>query len=256
LKVTNAPRSWFHVKQAFNDSIVAPLCRNQKWICPACKKASDNTFTCSNDSCKWLFAPPATMPNYFYTFDILDQISSILATTDDLILPMCTKRTRHSMLPMKDIVHGNLYYKLLNEETGPFLTLTMSTDGVQPFNGTEKSIWPVTFVINEIDRRKRFCFQNLILGGIWPGPNKPKRSEMSALLQTIVDQLKQLEKGVAFECRSNHTYITQTLKIFLICACMDKPAQSLTQNLPEPIALYGCGRCEIRGKYFFSLKLF
>jgi hypothetical protein len=213
-------------------------------------------FTCSNDSCKWLFAPPATIPNSFYTFDILDQLSLILATTDDLVLPMCTKSTRRSMLPMKDVIHGNSYHKILREEPEPFLTLTMSTDGIQTFNSTEKSIWPVTLVINEIDRRKRFCFQNIILGGIWPGPSKPKRSEMSALLQSIVDQLKQLEKGVAFRRRSNHTYVTQTLKVFLICACMDKPAQSLTQNLPEPTALYGCGRCEIRGKYFFVLKLF
>jgi hypothetical protein len=47
---------------------------------------------------------------------------------------------------------------------------------------------------------------------------------MSALLQSIVDQLKQLEKGVSFERRSNHTYVTPTLKVFLICAYMDKPA--------------------------------
>ncbi|CAF1478379.1 unnamed protein product [Adineta steineri] len=248
LNVPNAPHSWFHVKQAFNNSSIVLLSRNQKWICSACKNASNDMFTCSNDSCKWLFAPPAPIPNYFYTFDILEQISLILATTDDLILPICTKRTHNSMLSMKDIVDGKSYRKILREETEPFLSLTISTDGVQPFNSAEKSIWPVTLVINEINRKKRFCFQNIILGGIWPGPSKPKRSDMSALLQSIVDQLKELEEGVTFECRINQTYTTQILKIFLICACMDEPAQSITQNLPEPIALYGCGRCEIRGQ--------
>jgi len=44
------------------------------------------------------------------------------------------------MLSMKDITNGDYYKKILNEESSNFLTLTMSTDGIQPFNCTEKSI--------------------------------------------------------------------------------------------------------------------
>ncbi|CAF3865116.1 unnamed protein product [Rotaria sp. Silwood1] len=162
-------------------------------------------------------------------------------------LPKRTNATPHAILSMKDIIDGNYYRKLLNEESDDFLTLTMSTDGIQPFKSTEKSIWPVTFIINEIKRKKRFSFQNLILGGVWPGPTKPKRFEMSAVLETIILQLKRLEKGSYFECCSDAGYISRFLKVFLICACMDKPAQALVQNLPEPTAKFGCGRCEIRG---------
>jgi len=75
---------------------------------------------------------------------------------------------------------------------------------------------------------------------------------MAALLQTIVEQLKELEKGRQFECRSSSGYVTRFFKVFLICACMDKPAQALTQNLSEPTAKFGCGRCEIRGKSSFQ----
>ncbi|CAF1571370.1 unnamed protein product, partial [Rotaria sordida] len=90
------------------------------------------------------------MPNYFYTFNIRDQLSSILATTADMYLQKRTNVTPHSILTMKDIVDGNYYRKLLDEESDDILTLTMSTDGIQPFKSTEKSIWPVTFIINEI----------------------------------------------------------------------------------------------------------
>ncbi|CAF1090882.1 unnamed protein product [Rotaria sordida] len=246
LNVPGAPRSWFQIKKALDKSCASTLDRTVWWICPSCKKVSDNKFTCSNANCSWRFVPPASMPNYFYTFNIRDQLSSILATTADMYLQKRTNVTPHSVLSMKDIVDGNYYRKLLDEESDDILTLTMSTDGIQPFKSTEKSIWPVTFIINEIKRKKRFSFQNLILGGVWPGPAKPKRFEMSAVLETIIVQLKELEKGSYFECCSDAGYVSRFLKVFLICACMDKPAQALVQNLPEPTAKFGCGRCEIR----------
>lgn len=255
LNVPNAPRSWFRVKQALNQSIAMPLSRTIMWICPVCKKASDNQFICSNRQCKWRLTPPSPVPNHFYIFNIIEQISAILSTTTDLQFPKPRIHSPRSKAFMSDIVDGSHYCKLLNEEDEPFLTLTLSTDGIQPHKSADKSIWPVTLIINEIKRKKRFCYQNLILAGVWPGPTKPKRFEMFAFLETIVLQLKELEKGFLFECRSDSNSITRILKVFLICATMDKPAQALVQNLPEPTAQFGCNRCEIRGKYFYPFTI-
>ncbi|CAF4188742.1 unnamed protein product [Rotaria magnacalcarata] len=246
LNVPGAHRSWYQVKKALNKSHSSSLDRTMWWTCSSCKKVSNNEFTCSNSDCSWHFAPPAPIPTSFYTFNIRGQLSSILSTTADMHFPKRTHITPRATLSMKDIVNGNYYQKILNEESDDILTLTMSTDGIQPFQSTEKSLWPVTFIINEIKRKKRFSYQNLILGAVWPGPTKPKRFEMSAVLETIIVQLKELEKGSYFECRSDVGYVSRFLKVFLICACMDKPAQALVQNLPEPTAKFGCGRCEIR----------
>ena len=153
-----------------------------------------------------------------------------------------------STLPMRDIVDGLHYGHVLDNEASECLTLTMSTDGVQPYDNSDKGIWPVTFVINEIERQQRFCFENLIIGGVWPGPKKPKREEMFAFLNIIIQQLVDLEHGCEFDCRSSSGYARRFLKVFLICTCMDKPAQALVHNLAEPTAKYGCGRCEIRGE--------
>ena len=71
---------------------------------------------------------------------------------------------------------------------------------------------------------------------------------MFAFLEATVVQLKDMGKGCRFKCRLGDTYVTRFLKVFLICACMDKPVQALVQNLPEPTAKFGCGKCEIRGK--------
>ena len=184
----------------------------------------------------------------FYTFDVIQQLSSILRNTNYLHLSSCSNAMPNSNLPMRDIVDGAFYRHVLDRETGQCLTLTMSTDGVQPYNNSDKGIWPVTFVVNEIERKRRFFFENLIIGGVWPGPKKPKREEMFAFLDIIVQQLKELETGRFFECRSNSGPIRQFLNVFLICCCMDKPAQALVQNLAEPTAKYGCGRCELRGE--------
>ncbi|CAF2146016.1 unnamed protein product [Rotaria magnacalcarata] len=247
LNVHDAPRSWFHVKKALNKSFGSTLDRTIWFICPSCKKASDNAFSCSSVRCDWCFAPPASLPTYFYTFNIHEQLNSILAITTDVHLSQCSNGTSPLNFQMRDIIDGDQYQKLLHEQSDDILTLTMSTDGIQPFNCSEKSIWPVTFVTNEVKRKKRFCFQNLILGGVWPGPVKPKRFDMSAFLETIIVQLKELEKGYHFKCRLSAEYVTRFFEVFLICACMDKPAQALVQNLPEPTAKFGCGRCEIRG---------
>lgn len=248
LKVPNAPRSWFRIKQPFDDALSSASDRRLWWVCPACKKPSENQFTCSGETCDWSFNPPAAMPNHFYTFDIIHQLSATLSTTRDIHFPKKKRNSLSAMTPMRDVVDGNRYSELVDQESCDILTLTMSTDGIQPFNSSDKSIWPVSFVVNEIDRRKRFSFECILVGGIWPGPAKPKRFEMAALLETIVKQLKHLEKGYHFEYPTASGYVTRLLKVFLICACMDKPAQAIVQNLPEPTAKFGCGRCEIRGE--------
>lgn len=248
LKVNDAPTSWFSVKNAFNRSYVAPLSRNCWSICPKCFRPSKTPLACDDSSCQWSFTPPQNVPKTFYTFNILDQLSSILATTNSLNIPARDRHGNRSISIVQDLVDGEYYQHIRNNEDGEYITLTISIDGVQPYDRSEKSIWPLTLVINEIKRKERFRFENLILGGVWPGPKKPKREEMFAFLDTIVQQLKPLEEGQYFECRSDSDIERRRLEVFLICACMDKPAQSLVQNIAEPIAKYGCGRCEIRGE--------
>jgi hypothetical protein len=92
--------------------------------------------------------------------------------------------------------------------------------------------------------------ENLILAGIWPGPSKPNRADMCVFFKNIVQELEELEKGVEFQLFSpNDGFKYARVKVFLIAACCDKPAQALLQNIPEPIAAFGCGRCEIGGDH-------
>ena len=48
--------------------------------------ASDDKFTCTNNNCNWFFSSLSPMPNHFYSFNLIEQLTSILATRDDLVL--------------------------------------------------------------------------------------------------------------------------------------------------------------------------
>ena len=56
----------------------------------------------------------------------------------------------------------------------------------------------------------------------------------------IVDELKQLESGRIFQLRSSNDGDAKEafVKVFLVSACCDKPAQCLVQCLPEPTAKF------------------
>lgn len=219
-----------------------------KTICPHCDRVSSKLHACT--ACKVTYSPiPTSTIPLFFTYDITQQISSIVSSSPDLLLP---NRSTNSTF-MKDIIHGNVYRKLVSSESETFLTMVMNVDGIQPNKGSDQSLWPVLFVINEIERKKRFSLENLIIGGMWPGPSKPTRSQMSIFLQHIVSQLQALEQGRMCQIYSPDENIRMKfIKVFLIASCCDKPAQSLIQCLPEPTAFFGCGNCELEGMISFT----
>ena len=67
------------------------------------------------------------------------------------------------------------------------------------------------------------------------------------MLKSMTDELQILENGHYFIIKAFQNQMIK-LKVFLIGASCDKPAQSIVQNTAEPIRKYGCGRCKIPGK--------
>jgi hypothetical protein len=211
-------------------------------ICPHCEKLSGQLNRCT--SCSAMYSPiPLSAIPLFYTYDIGSQIEAILATSSHLLFNDSDSHGTH----MSGITHGNMYKSLVARESERLLTLSMNVDGIQPNKGSDQSLWPILMVINEIERKKRFSLENLIIAGMWPGPSKPSRSQMFLFFENIMKDLKVLEQGSSTDEQEKE----QFFKIFLLASCCDKPAQCLIQCLPEPIAFFGCGFCEIQGQLFF-----
>ena len=244
LKVPNVPNSWYQLKQKFQVQSASSVSPKASAVCPFCNGASSDDRTCSN--CHTSFVSiNGISPSIFYNFSVTEQVARILLTCPDLRFPNRNRRNS-----MKDIVDGDVYQMLLDNEPNHFITLTLNVDGIQPNKGSDKSIWPVLLVCNEINRKKRFFSENLIVAGIWPAPSKPSRNDMSIFFENIVQEMEVLENGVKFQLFSVDNEPTYAhVKVFLIASCCDKPAQALIQNIPEPNAAFGCGRCEIEGSF-------
>ena len=179
-----------------------------RYVCPSCSSSSTLLSVCSACSSP---LPSTAAPCLFFNFDLVSQIELILRTSPHLRLDDSDANVSNDL---RDMVDGDVYQRLLTTEKGKrFLSLTMNIDGVQPNRGSDLSVWPIFLVINEMDRAKRFALENIILGGVWPGPAKPTREPMFLLFEGIVGQLKALEKGRIFELYSANRMVPRFLKV-------------------------------------------
>ena len=163
-------------------------------------------------------------------------------------MDMGKKSTGQIIASVRD---GHLHRRIEESCPDPFVTVSLNIDGIQPNCGSNKWIWPILLVVNELPKRRQFSPENLILSGVWPGPTKPSRAHMSLFLEPVVTELMRLERGEDFCLLSHSTSssnVMTRIRVFLIGACCDQPAQALIQNVSEPIAAFGCGRYEIEGE--------
>jgi hypothetical protein len=237
LEVENVPRSWHQLKQQI--SAIKPK-RSYFTPCENCCLPSTNASKCTN--CGQLIRR-ALYEKTFINFSIKDQLEIILYNNDISLL-----FSSYTSNVMTDIKDGHVYQQLKTLCHDKFLTLTLNIDGVEVKKKSNKSIWPALLVINEIPLDQRYNLENVIIAGVWIAPNKPSRKEMKCFLSPVVEELSEMENGYIFnDCRKSPNH-QNMIKLFLIGSCCDKPAQALVQNLPEPIARFGCGRCEVPGK--------
>ena len=104
----------------------------------------------------------------------------------------------------------NTLYKMLN------------IDWFNPYDETPYSAGVMYFVVQNLTSSERFKFENIILAGVIPGPNEP-RKHINTFLSPIVDDLKQLYTGI--EVLNPHSFCGTTLfRAVLSCVSCDLPA--------------------------------
>ena len=136
----HAPSSYKALCTLLKKRSTTHLSPSRQTICPHCQKVSAEMRKCT--ACAASYSPivPSNIP-VFYTYNISCQLEAVLATTKDLSL----RTTGHTRNEMRDITDGELYSNLLANESGPFITLTMNVDGIQPNKGSDQTL--VSFLI-------------------------------------------------------------------------------------------------------------
>ncbi len=155
--------------------------------------------------------------------------------------------TRTSSGFIEDIQDGSVIQNLM--KPGEFLSvpehlgLILNTDGVQTFNASKHSIWPVYFMISNLPPKVRILEKHLVLAGAWFGPKKP--SSMSIILKPIFDKVTKLLSGPGLE--ANTPAGLKQMKCVLLAGVFDLPAKAAVMNTVQFNGYYGCCYCKDKG---------
>ncbi|CAF4026360.1 unnamed protein product, partial [Rotaria sordida] len=259
LKVKNVPSSIYHICKLINTTNKSTTTTTSSTrvtssmiICQKCERVSLSKEYCSHVDCDNRIKYEINPYNYI-CLDIHHQLQQIFYHEEHI--KYFTFNNEPCVNSMRDVYDGEVYRSLLGKvetnEINFITTLIMNIDGIAIGNSTQESLWIITCAINEIKRRERFKIHNAIIAGICSCFKKPTRTIMGLLLKPIVDQLIQLEKHHLFQMKAYHNEY-RLIRTYLIGVCNDKPANSLVQNAPEPIAKFGCTTCEIPGEVVLS----
>lgn len=110
----------------------------------------------------------------------------------------------------RDFFDGDLYHGFHRNELGLFqdrrdIALQMTLDGVQVTNQRNHEVTPVVLINLNLPPEERVKIENIMASMVIPGPQKPK--EIDTFLQPLVEELKQLDRGVqAYDANTGCTF--------------------------------------------------
>ena len=183
---------------------------------------------------------------YFVEIPIVQQLKTFFSRPtfhDDLQYRF--KRKKKCRDNIEDVYDGKLYKELSANgllSCKDNISFLMNTDGVPVFKSSKVSIWPLYFIINELDYNKRIARENMLFAGLWFGEKKPA---MWTFLRPYMSALKELECGVEFESPTRGRFVCKS--VLLACTC-DLPARCLVCNSMQYNGEYGCWKCLQSGK--------
>lgn len=195
--------------------------------CPSCHEAVD----------------PATLNqgHYFIGLSVIDQIREKLeGPNGESMINYVERRTSNEEI-ISDVFDGYLF-KQLNQKvsaSGPFITLTVNTDGAKVFNNSSRSLWPIQFFINEISPKERFAPYNILLAGLWFGQSG--LSIITYFSYLIDEAQKMAREGIRwFRAALNKEEVT---KVYFLNCVVDTVAKAKVLNMKQFNGHCACGLC-------------
>lgn len=157
--------------------------------------------------------------DYFITIPIEKHLQDILARNcDNLNLNIESSNTG-----IYD-VHDAVYFQQLKMKMRniPYITLIFSTDGAAKFKSCkEKSVWPLSFGINEISLEHRYKRENTFCAAISYG----RTPKMQTFFRTFIQDINRINESGGLEIKLKNGEI-QKIKIFPMIFTADTPARA------------------------------
>ena len=140
-----------------------------------------------------------------------------------------------------DVHDGSVVKNLM--KPGNFLSfpehaaLMMNTDGVQTFNSSKSSMWPVYFSLCNLSSEIRFNEKFQLIAGAWYGSKKP---DMSLFLKPTIEKLNHImQNGI----EANTPVGKKQVKAVVLTGIFDLPAKATIVNMKQFNGEYGCLYC-------------
>jgi hypothetical protein len=187
-------------------------------------------FTCSR--CKDTVLIRSAKPS-FVMFPIAELLADILKKNDHkLIFPNNNQTSQN----ISDTWDGLLHKKVLQKE-GKFLSLICNTDGVQKYNSTKFSLYPLLVTVSNLPKNIRFRTENVLCAGFFYG----KKINMDKFLEKFIMDLRKLNATGGIQL-SNGKY-----KVFCLGSTVDSVAKPKLMKISQFNGFYSCPQCLIRG---------
>lgn len=170
----------------------------------------------------------------FVTFNVESELNEVLERNKDNLI---FQRAKLDDFPIRDVFDAEWNRKIY-AEVGEFISLFMSTDGVQAFNSTKNSLWPIFVIVNNIAPHLRFRMENIICLGFFYGNNL----NMVEYLESFAKDLDAINSG-----NGMYTKDHQNLKVFCVGASLDSVAKPKVINMKMFNGFCSCPYCYILG---------
>lgn len=141
---------------------------------------------------------------------------------------------------VNDVRNGTFYQTLKEKNDNndcKYLTIQWNTDGIQVFNSSKMSVWPIQVMVNELPYHEQR--ENIILVGLWFSPTKP---DMNTFLLPFVQELCKLHnEGVDIQLPDHNS--PTNFKIYTLISSVDSVARPMIQKIKQFNGKFGCSYC-------------
>lgn len=177
--------------------------------------------------------------NNFITIPFKNHLKTILERNSEHLTFDYQSSTRN----ISDVHDSYCFQKLRNEVNSSVISITFSVDGAQVHESAKNnSLWPLQFVINEIDLEHRFKRKSMFCAAVSFG----KAPNMHVFLKTFFEEINAInaEGGLTFKMRNNQM---KTVQVVPIIFTADTPAKCDVLNKVYFNGYNGCPYCTHSG---------
>lgn len=197
-----------------------------------CNNISHSSVNCSE--CNILLKSEET--NFFVHFEVKNQIVQSFKKNYRAIVDYDGKISENNENVLSDIWDGIILRKI--RETIPNVySLMINTDGASAHTSTNKSIWPILFIQNNLPPEIRFKSDNLLMTGLYFGEEKPIITDF---FEPVAQELKVLSRnGLVIDVDGS------IVKVFpaVTHASVDLQAKCIIQNMKQFNGYNACSYC-------------